>query len=133
MPVTLVLLQLLALTISAAAAALAPLRTNGTRLVTADTGVPVTLRGFNLGNWLVNEMWMMPIAAPIPPDHVAFWGQVQARFGADGRRRKWFCRLFCGRAAAAADRVARHVARRRGHGARTHGGAQRRTAAVHRR
>ena len=92
---------LLALALTALAAWRSPgadlpaLRVQGTALRDA-AGKPVTLRGFNVGNWLVNEVWMTPVAKREAPadyrgatqkitDHATMWGLVQERFGVAGR------------------------------------------------
>lgn len=43
-------------------------------------GRPVTLRGVNLGNWLMLEMWMLGWGEQIK-DQQAFFAQLDARFG----------------------------------------------------
>ena len=79
------------------AAELSPLNVRGRTICDAD-GNTVVLRGFNLGNWLVNEIWMMPVVAgPAPADyagvtraivdHDSLWRVVQERFGNEGRQR----------------------------------------------
>ncbi len=70
------------------------LHTQGTTIVDA-SGHIVTLRGINLGGWLVEEMWMQPFVTTPPPgsaftpikDHVSLWGTVEKRFGAAGKVR----------------------------------------------
>ncbi len=54
-----------------------------------EKGSEVILRGINLGNWLVEEMWMCPIIAGPPEDseykeikdHVSLWSTFEDRFG----------------------------------------------------
>ena len=56
---------------------------------------PVVLRGINLGGWLVEEPWMMPIqtkppaGSDLPPirDNRSLWAVVEARLGGKGRDR----------------------------------------------
>ena len=51
--------------------------------------IPVVLRGINLGGWLVEEPWMMPIqtkpptGSDLPPirDNRSLWAVVEARLG----------------------------------------------------
>lgn len=70
------------------------LHADGTRLAD-DSGQTVVLRGINLGGWLVEEIWMMPIVknppagsslAPIH-DHVSLWNVARKRFDATGEKR----------------------------------------------
>ena len=64
------------------------LHTNGARIVSSD-GTPTILRGFNLGNWLVEEMWLCPFDTDPPAgstlpkitDHVRLRQVFIARFG----------------------------------------------------
>ena len=78
----------------AAAPTLPFLHAQGTDLVDAG-GHAVTLRGINLGGWLVEEPWMQPFVITPPPgspwkpirDHVSLWGTVRKRFGAAGEVR----------------------------------------------
>lgn len=64
------------------------LRTDKTRIVNA-SGQPVILRGFNLGNWLVEEMWLSPFDTDPPAgsnfrkvtDHVRLRQTFVTRFG----------------------------------------------------
>jgi len=66
------------------------LHANGTEIVTED-GRPITLRGINLGGWLVEEMWMTPwqdqpptgSTLPKIEDHVSLWKVVETRLGHD--------------------------------------------------
>ncbi|HEY9724097.1 MAG TPA: cellulase family glycosylhydrolase [Oscillatoriaceae cyanobacterium] len=58
----------------------------GTQLVD-ESGKPVSVRGVNLGGWLVQEPWMMPLAstsqgAPAIKDQTTLWQTVANRFGA---------------------------------------------------
>lgn len=62
-------------------------KVRGSQLVD-QSGQPFALRGINLGGWLVQEPWMMPLApagkgeAPIP-DQATLWDTVARRFGTD--------------------------------------------------
>lgn len=68
--------------VSAATSALSPLHGNGTAIVD-DQGRAVVLRGCNLGNWLLNEMWMMEMwRAGDPKDQWQMEQLLQQRFGA---------------------------------------------------
>jgi hypothetical protein len=88
--------MVVALTGSAAARAadLPWLRTDGTRIVD-EAGKTVTLRGANLGGWLVEEMWLMPFQTKPPEgsglaevkDHVSLWRTIEGRLGAAERDR----------------------------------------------
>jgi endoglucanase len=74
---------LLAMTAGAGAASpLAPgwIATRGTEFVDAE-GRPVTLRGCNLGNWLLLEMWMLAIDEQVFPDQHSFEANLEERFG----------------------------------------------------
>ncbi len=79
---------------AASGAALPFLHAQGTDIVD-DSGHIVTLRGINLGGWLVEEMWMQPFVTKPPPgsawkpikDHVSLWSTVEKRLGAAGRER----------------------------------------------
>jgi hypothetical protein len=70
------------------------LHTDGPRIVT-DSGAPITLRGVNLGGWLVEEMWMMPFQTRPPQDstaseikdHVSLWRTIETRLGPDTMQR----------------------------------------------
>jgi endoglucanase len=70
------------------------LRAEGTRIVDQG-GKAVVLRGANLGGWLVEEMWMMPIRTKPPAgsksrevkDHVSLWRTIERRLGPSGRDR----------------------------------------------
>lgn len=72
---------------SARAADLPWLHADGPKVVD-DRGRQVTLNGFNLGAWLVEEMWMMPYAVKAPEgsepiqDYTSLWKTVEQRFGA---------------------------------------------------
>lgn len=54
-----------------------------------EKGSQVTLRGVNLGSWLVEEMWMLPFVTdapgdstyPLIQDHVSLWATFEERFG----------------------------------------------------
>ena len=84
-------------TIAAPAVSAAPLpllHAQGT--VLADpSGHVVTLKGINLGGWLVEEMWMQPFETHPPAgssfgrikDHVSLWNTVETRFGPAGKAR----------------------------------------------
>lgn len=66
---------------------LAPLHAQGTAIVD-DHGQPVILRGCNLGNWLLNELWMMQMERPDDPkDHWHLEELLQQRFGAEEKER----------------------------------------------
>ena len=75
-------------------AALPLLHAQGTNIVDA-SGRTVTLKGINLGGWLVEEMWMQPFVTTPPAgsafqpikDHVSLWNTVEKRFGAAGKTR----------------------------------------------
>jgi len=58
--------------------------TRDTRFVDS-TGQPVVLRGCNLGNWLLLEMWMLEISGI--PDQYGFESILTARFGSETRQR----------------------------------------------
>lgn len=77
---------------------------SGTRLLDSQ-GNAVALHGVNIGGWLVEEMWMMPLATTPPDgnvaakiiDHVTLWNTITSRLGpkdtADVRaalRNAWF-------------------------------------------
>ena len=78
----------------AAHSAPSPLHAQGMQIVDAG-GRTVTLRGVNLGGWLVEEPWMQPFAATPPAgsgfapikDHVSLWGTLQKRLGTAGMQR----------------------------------------------
>ncbi len=59
------------------------LRAKGTRWVDGE-GREVILKGCNLGNWLLLEMWMLELQAEIPDQH-AFESILEKRFGPDGK------------------------------------------------
>src|ERR1017187_760963 len=66
---------------------LAPLHANGAAIVD-DHGQPVILRGCNLGNWLLNELWMMDMKGPDDPkDHWQLEELLQQRFGVEEKER----------------------------------------------
>jgi endoglucanase len=87
-------LLLLLLTMPALAAPLPRLHAQGVQIVDA-RGRPVVLRGINLGGWLVEEPWMMPLAtkppegSSLPPvkDHASLVAVLGKRFGAAGAAR----------------------------------------------
>jgi hypothetical protein len=67
--------------VSSTTAALPPLHASGTAIVD-DQGRPVILRGCNVGNWLVNEMWMMEMWRDgDPKDQWQMEELLQQRFG----------------------------------------------------
>jgi len=59
------------------------------------SGKPFALRGVNLGGWLVEEIWMTPVAKDPPAgssfkevkDHASLWGTVEKRLGNDAMLR----------------------------------------------
>lgn len=66
-------------------------KAQGSRLVDAQ-GKTVPVRGVNLGGWLVQEPWMMPLVthpkdAPPVTDQAAMWREVERRFGAEEMHR----------------------------------------------
>lgn len=83
-----VLLSLALLPLSPAHA-LSWLRTQDTHLVN-EQGTTVTLKGFNLGGWFIQEMWMMPFQTKPPDgsglaevkDQVGLWNTIEKRLGA---------------------------------------------------
>src|SRR5258706_2250086 len=53
-----------------------------------DAGHRVILRGCNLGNWLLNELWMMEVRHDgDPKDHWQLEELLQQRFGAEEKDR----------------------------------------------
>ncbi len=76
------------------AAPLPLLHAQGTTLADP-SGHVVTLKGINLGGWLVEEMWMQPFVTTPPDgssfkpikDHVSLWNTVETRFGPAGKAR----------------------------------------------
>lgn len=64
----------------AAADSLARLKVNGRYLVD-ESGAKVTLRGCNLGNWLLIEPWMLGLDGERFRDQYTFVQALQARFG----------------------------------------------------
>ena len=56
------------------------IRTQGTKWVRAD-GTPVLLKGVNLGNWLLNEFWMMGQGSAGIDDNCKLDAVLDARFG----------------------------------------------------
>ena len=87
-------LALFALPLIAAASPPARLHAQGTRIVDA-SGKAVVLRGVNLGGWLIEEPWMMPLqtrppdGSALPPlkDHASLGVILEERFGAAGAAR----------------------------------------------
>lgn len=76
-----VLLSGLAATASAREADTFPwIATDGTNFVTVD-GEPITLKGGNVGNWLLLEMWMLTIDHGQFPDEYQFQKSLADRFG----------------------------------------------------
>lgn len=79
---------------AAKAQTLPMLKAQGAQIVD-DVGHKVTLRGFNLGGWLVEEMWMQPFVTSPPPgsslpkikDHVTLWSAIETRLGPAAKRR----------------------------------------------
>jgi endoglucanase len=67
-------------------AALQMIHADGTRWVRAD-GTPVTLRGANLGNWLINEFWMMGDGVGGIDDECKLEATLDRRFGVAERER----------------------------------------------
>src|SRR5512140_367107 len=61
-------------------AALSRLHTQGTQWVDA-AGGPVALRGCNLGNWLIQEMWMHNMKLEGIPDQYTLEQVLAKRFG----------------------------------------------------
>lgn len=62
------------------------IRTSEERFVDA-AGEPVLLRGCNLGNWLLLEMWMLAVDEREFPDQHAFETNLIERFGEDEKNR----------------------------------------------
>ncbi len=87
-------LILLLWTTGVVAAPLSPLHAQGTQIMDAQ-GKPVVLHGINLGGWLVEEPWMMPLATkppdgsalPLLKDHASLGIILSQRFGAAGSAR----------------------------------------------
>ena len=78
-----------AATASPAAAPIGPadmVRAEGRHWVRAD-GTPVTLRGANLGNWLINEFWMMGQGSNGIDDECKLEAVLDRRFGYEERQR----------------------------------------------
>ncbi len=79
---------------SPGSAAPSRLHVQGIQIVDAQDH-PIVLRGINLGGWLVEEPWMMPIqtkppdGSDLPPirDNRSLWAVVEARLGPGGRER----------------------------------------------
>ena len=95
----LVAISLLAHAASESPQVLPPLHAAAGQIVEAD-GSLITLRGVNLGGWLVEEVWMLPIENT-PPEGSAFeqitchanlWSTLEKRFGQQDMlkiRRAW--------------------------------------------
>ena len=62
------------------------IRAKGTQWVRAD-GTPVLLKGVNLGNWLLNEFWMMGQGSNGIDDNCKLDAALDARFGYPERER----------------------------------------------
>ena len=62
------------------------LRTDGTRWVKA-SGTPINLKGTNLGNWLVQEFWMMGQAGVTVHDQGTLEAELTERFGYEEKER----------------------------------------------
>jgi endoglucanase len=62
------------------------IQTSENRFVDA-AGEPVLLRGCNLGNWLLLEMWMLAVDEQEFPDQHSFEANLAARFGEDEKNR----------------------------------------------
>lgn len=65
---------------AAAQQGLSLLRSQGSQWVDA-WGRPVVLKGTNLGNWLVQEFWMMELGAPGVVDQCTLEAKLSERFG----------------------------------------------------
>src|SRR5687768_7869056 len=61
-------------------------RAKGARWVTAD-GKPIVLKGANLGNWLINEFWMMGQGSNGIDDQCKLEAVLDRRFGYPERER----------------------------------------------
>lgn len=61
------------------------LQTDGHRIVDED-GDPVILKGVNLGNWLIMEMWMLGVGGNVPDQHT-FEAILSQRFGEEEKDR----------------------------------------------
>jgi glucan 1,3-beta-glucosidase len=79
-----VMLGALSLGIGEAAAALPMLRAHGTKWVDVE-GNQVLLKGCNLGNWLLQEMWMHNMGLEGIPDQYTLERVLGQRFGEAGR------------------------------------------------
>ena len=74
--------------------ALPLLHAQGTNIADS-SGRTVTLKGINLGGWLVEEMWMQPFVTTPPSssafkpikDHVSLWSTIETRLGAASKTR----------------------------------------------
>src|SRR5690554_166513 len=76
---------------AATSTGLSRLHTDGTRWVKVD-GTPIALKGTNLGNWLLQEFWMMGQSTTAVNDQCTLEGVLDQRFGTDERER--LMRLF---------------------------------------
>ena len=56
------------------------LRCEGQEIIN-DSGKAVQLRGFNLGNWLLIEPWMLSLQGIEPKSEKAMWDKAKERFG----------------------------------------------------
>ena len=86
---SILLMALLAAPASAAAPILDAaqmVRAQGPRWVTAD-GKPIILKGANLGNWLINEFWMMGQGKHGIDDQCKLEAALDRRFGYPERER----------------------------------------------
>lgn len=80
------LIAAMPLTGHATAASLAPLHVENGRILD-DRSKPVTLKGANLGNWLILEMWMLAIDEPGVTDQFELERTLARRFGEPERQR----------------------------------------------
>ena len=71
---------------SASSEGLTMLRTDGTRWVKA-SGTPINLKGTNLGNWLVQEFWMMGQGGNGVHDQCTLEAELTDRFGYEEKER----------------------------------------------
>lgn len=62
------------------------LKTNGNQWVKA-SGTPINLKGTNLGNWLVQEFWMMGQGGNGVTDQCTLEAELTSRFGYDEKER----------------------------------------------
>jgi endoglucanase len=63
------------------------LKAQGTQWVTAEGGTPVHLKGTNLGNWLLQEFWMMGQDTAAINDQCTLEATFDERFGFEQRER----------------------------------------------